>query len=275
MPPRRRKKLKVTVRRSRVAYQWRSFAETFGFWVKGLLFVSSAVGVAWGAHWAWEKTSFLTVTDVRVNGPVLPGWVEDPPIKKGQPLFGFSAGRVEQRLLERYPQLESVRVRREWDRAVALRLDPRRPVARIQSAGRWNALDQGGALFPLEGDAPGLPILVLPDAEASPEPVLGFLAALRAAKESWTDGLHKITMSPDGEAVLLLAGDVPVFWGGVHADPSLEIQKARRLQRVLSAPESVGGIAYARFVDDRRVVIKPRGTNGPRRTAGQRKEPHG
>lgn len=269
MPPRRRKKLKVAVRRSRVAYQWRSFAETFGFWVKGLFFIASAVGLAWGAHWVWDETALLTITEVRVNGPVLPGWVEDPPVKKGQPLFSFSVGRVEQRLLERYPQLETVRVRREWDRAVSVQMVSRRPVLRIQSAGRWNALDQGGALFPLDEDAPGLPILVLPDAEASPAGALAFLAALRAAKESWTDGLHKITMSIDGEAVLLLSGDVPVFWGGVHSDPLLEIQKARRLQRVLSAPESVGGIVYARFVDDRRVVIKPRVA------AGQRKEPHG
>ena len=39
---------------------------------------------------------------------------------------------------------------------------------------------------------------------------VAFLAALRGAKEFWTDGLHKITMSLDGEAVLLLSGDVPV-----------------------------------------------------------------
>ena len=269
MRPRRRKKLKVAVRRSRVAYQWRSFSEVFGFWLKGFFFVASAVGLAWGAHWAWEKTAILTVTEVRVRGPVLPGWVEDPPVKKGQPLFSFSAGRVEQRLLERYPQLQEVRVRREWDRSVSVRLALRRPVVRIQSAGRWNALDAAGALFPLEEDLPGLPILVLPDAEASPAAALAFLSALRDAKESWTDRLHKITMSPDGEAVLLLSGDLPVFWGGVIPDPLRVAQKARRLQRVLSAPESVGGIQYARFVDDRRVVIKPRVI------ASQRKEPHG
>jgi cell division septal protein FtsQ len=269
MPPRRRKKLKVAVRRSRVAYQWRSFADTVGVWVKGAFFVGSAVGVAWGAVWVWDKTSFLPISEVRVEGPVLPGWVEDPPVKKGQPLFSFSVGRVERRLLERYPQLESVRVRREWDRAVSLRLAFRRPVARVQSGGSWSGVDNTGAFFPLEREAPGLPILVLPDPEASPESALTFLAALRAAKEPWTDGLHKITMSPDGEAVLFLSGDVPVFWGGVLSDPLLVAQKSRRLQRVLSAPESVGGIEYARFVEDRRVVIKPRVA------VGQRKEIHG
>lgn len=269
MPPRRRKKLKVAVRRSRVAYQWRSFAETIGVWVKAVLFVGSAAGVAWGAHRVWEKSALLPIAEVRLEGPVPMGWVEDPPVKKGQPFFSFSKRRVEQRLLERCPQLDSVRVRRDWNRAVNVRFVLRRPVARVPSGGRWNAWDQGGALFPLEGERPDLPILALPDGETTPAPALAFLSALRAAKEPWTDGLGKITMSPDGEAVLLLAGDRPVFWGEVVLDPSRVAQKARRLQRVLSAPESAGGIAYARFVDDRRVVIKPRVS------VNQRKEPHG
>jgi hypothetical protein len=72
-------------------------------------------------------------------------------------------------------------------------------------------------------------------------PALEFLASLRAAKESWTDRLHKITISLDGEAVLLLTGEVPVYWGEALSDPSFVAQKARRLQRVLSAPESAGG----------------------------------
>ena len=257
MPPRRKKKLKVTVRRSRMAYQWRSFAETVGVWVKGFLFLCSAVGVAWGAHWMWEKTSFLTIEQVRVEGAVLPGWAENPPVKPGQPLFDFSRGRLERRLLVRYPQLETVRIQRDWDRSVTFQLTLRRPVARVQWGGRWGAVDPGGTIFPLEGEGAGIPILVLPDLETSVRPALEFLASLRAAKESWTDRLHKITISLDGEAVLLLTGEVPVYWGEALSDPSFVAQKARRLQRVLSAPETAGGIEYARFVDDRRVVIKP------------------
>lgn len=269
MPPRRRKKLKVAVRRTRVAYRWRSFAETVGVWVKAVVFVGSAVGLAWGAHWAWEKTSLLTIASVRVDGPALPGWGADPPMKAGQPLFSFSAGRVGRRLLKRYPQLETVRIRREWDRTVSVQLILRRPVARVQSGGVWNAIDGAGAVFPLEDDGAGLPILVLPATEGVSAPALAFLAALRNAKEAWTDSLHKITMSSDGEAVLLLAGDLPVYWGEVSSDPVRVAQKARRLQRVFSAPESVGGVQYARFVDDRRVVVKPR------IEPIQRKEPHG
>lgn len=269
MPPRRKKKLKVAVRRSRMAYQWRSFAETARLWMKRFLFVCSAVGMAWGAHGVWEKTALLSISEVRAEAPLLAGWVEDPPVKKGQPLFGFSAGRVERRLLERYPQLKSVRVRRDWDRGVTVRWQFRQPVARVHGGGRWLALDGEGALFPLEGEGAECPIFVFSDPGTPPQAALAFLALLRAAKESWTDGLHKITMSTDGEAVLLLAGEVPVFWGEAVPDPALVAQKARRLQRVLSAPESVGGIQYARFVDDRRVVIKPRALST------DRKEPHG
>lgn len=267
MPPRRRKKLKVAVRRSHAAYRWRSFTEGVGVWVKGALFVGSAVALAWGTHWVWKKTALLTISGVRLDGPALPGWAEGPPVKTGQPLFSFSVDRVERRLLERYPQLETVRVRRDWDRSVKFQFVFRRPLARVQSGGTWSGIDRGGTVFPLENRGTDLPVLVLPGTKSAAAPALAFLAALREAKESWTDSLHKITMSSDGEAVLLLSGEVPVHWGEAVSDVSLVAQKARRLQRVLNAPECLGGIEYARFVDDRRVVIKPR-------VAG-RKESHG
>lgn len=258
MPPRRRKKLKVAVRRTRVAYQWRSFAESARLWVQRGAFVGSAVVLAWGAHWAWAKTSLMAIAEVNVEGPSLPGWAEAPPIKPGQPLFSFSARRLEKRLLERYPQVEAVRVSRGLDRVVTVRLDLRKAVFRVPFGDRWKALDSQGVLFPLENPGTDLPVLVLPAGESPARTALAFLAALRAAKESWTDGLCKITMSSDGEVVLLLPGDVPVYWGEATPNPALVAAKARRLQRVLSAPEAAGGVVYARFVDDRRVVIKPR-----------------
>ncbi len=140
MAVRRRKKLKVTVRRSRVAYQWRAFAETVGRWVRVIFFVGSAAGVAWGAHWAWRQTDSIVIAHVRVDGPIPDGWASSPPVKAGQPFFGFSAGALERRLMERFPQLASVRVRRGVDRGVTVRLALRRAVARLADGERWRGI---------------------------------------------------------------------------------------------------------------------------------------
>lgn len=260
MPPRRRKKLKVTVRRTHIAYRWRSLSEAAGLWVKGLLFLSSAVVLAWSVQRLWEKFSFLTITAVTVEGAVLPGWADAPPLKPGQSLFSFSARALERRLLERYPQLADVRVRRGWDHGVRFHLIPRSPVLRVRVGDGWQGIDGTGALFPLQGDGAGLPILAPAAPNGPSAAALAFLAALRSAKEPWTEGLYKLKMSSDGEVVLFLQGDLPVHWGEALPDPALVAAKARRLQRVLSAPEAAEGLEYARFVDDHRVVVQPRTT---------------
>jgi cell division septal protein FtsQ len=270
MPPRRKKKHKVVARRTRVAYRWRSFTERVVLLLKGVVFVGSAIGLAWGAHWVWEKTALLTISQVQVDGPVLPGWVESPPVKVGQALFSFSAGRVERRLLERYPQLESVHIQRRLDRGVSVRLGLRTPVAKMAvDKDRWNGVDAGGSFFPLEGEGVKLPIFSLPAKGKETAAALAFLAALRATKESWTDRLYKLKISTDGEGILFLEGDIPLHWGEVNTDSGLVARKVRRVGRVLAAPEAANGIEYARFVDDRRVVIKPRPA------VSRKKETHG
>jgi hypothetical protein len=72
-------------------------------------------------------------------------------------------------------------------------------------------------------------------------------------------------MSSDGDAVLYLAGDTPVQWGAPDAAAGVLGPKARRLSRVLAAPEGAGGFEYIRFVDDRRVAAKPRAAAAPPR----------
>ncbi|MBP9698762.1 MAG: hypothetical protein KBD85_01975 [Elusimicrobia bacterium] len=269
MAVRRRKKLKVTVRRSRVTYQWRAFAETVGRWVRVAAFVGSAAGLAWTAHWAWRQTDSIVIARVRVDGPVPDGWASSPPIKEGQPFFGFSAGAVQRRLMERFPELASVRVRRGADRSVTIRLEWRRPVARSSDGECWKGIDRSGAVFVLSGDGEGLPILALPDNARGAGEALAFLESLQQSKESWTQRLYKLKISADGEAVLMLAGETMVYWGDARTNLAEVGPKARRLQRVLDAPESAGGVESVRFVDDRRVVIKPR------RAVVQRKETHG
>ncbi|MBP9128574.1 MAG: cell division protein FtsQ, partial [Elusimicrobia bacterium] len=155
------------------------------------------------------------------------------------------------------------------DRSVTIRLEWRRPVARSSDGECWKGIDRSGAVFVLSGDGEGLPILALPDNARGAGEALAFLESLQQSKESWTQRLYKLKISADGEAVLMLAGETMVYWGDARTNLAEVGPKARRLQRVLDAPESAGGVESVRFVDDRRVVIKPR------RAVVQRKETHG
>lgn len=253
---RRRRRLKVAVRRSHQAYRWRSFADTAGKWLKASLFLASAVVVAGGVHRLWTESPRLSVTRVSFEGSVPADLLRDPPVAVGDRLF-LSTRRLRDRIRDRYPQLARIDVRRGWDRSVTVRLTTRTPTAKRFDGGIWRGIDADGRSFPLEGDGEGLVTLVPASPADSPAPALTFLGLLRATDEPWTRGLYKIKMSSDGEATLFAASDLPVHWGPLVLDPALVGAKARRLGRVLNAPEARQGLVYARFVDDRRIVVKP------------------
>ena len=122
--------------------------------------------------------------------------------------------------------------------------------------------------FAAAGDGDGLPILSLPENGTGAEDAVAFLESLQLSKEAWTQRLYKLKMSADGEAVLVLAGETPVYWGEALSNLAEVEPKARRLQRVLDAPESAGGLDSVRFIDDRRVVIKPRRPVSKKETHG-------
>jgi len=241
-----------------MAYQWRSLTETLWSWGKGLVFFVSAAAAAGGAYQVIGTSARWRIERVAYEGPIPAGFLENPPLKAGDGLFRFSARSLEKRLLGEFPQLEKATVRRGWDRVVTVRVAARRAAARRLESDRWQGIDAAGRVFPLETPGDGLVILAPAAAGDSPLAALAFLERLNATREPWTERLYKIKMFPDGEAALYLADDVPVHWGVVSLDPAVIDAKTRRLGRVLSAPEARDGVAYARFVDDQRIVIKPK-----------------
>jgi len=261
----KRRRHKVTVRRSHAAYRWRTFAESLAALIRAILFLGSAAALAVGAHWFWTRSQSLAIGAVRLEGVPPAGFRDALGLQPGQPLFGFHRRDLEKRLRAAFPALASVRLERQWDRTVRVTVVPRIPRARVLADGRWRGVDDSGALFPLPDEGAGLPVFALPDDSAVRANALAFLKGLRDTKEGWTEGLYKIKMSSDGDAVLYLAGDTPVQWGAPDAAAGVLGPKARRLSRVLAAPEGAGGFEYIRFVDDRRVAAKPRAAAAPPR----------
>lgn len=241
-----------------MAYQWRSLTETLWLWGKGLAFLASAAVAAGVVYHGIGTSARWRIDRVVYEGPIPAGLLENPPLKAGDGLFRFSARSLEKRLLGEFPQLEKADVRRGWDRVVTVRVAARRAAARRLEGDRWQGIDVDGRVFPLETPGDGLVILAPAAAGDSPRVALALLEGLNETGEAWTERLYKIKMSPDGEAALYLAEDVPVHWGVVSLDPAVIDAKARRLGRVLSAPEARDGVSYARFVDDQRIVIKPK-----------------
>lgn len=253
----RRRRHKVVLRRSHSAYRWRTWSESLGRFFRFLVFVGSAVGMAWGAHRLWTTAPGFTVTAIETTGAVPPGFEKSIPLRVGQPLWTFKTQAVEQELLRRFPTLGEVRVRRTWRRAVRVTSAPRRAVARRLDNDRWVGLDRTGRAFPLPDTGPGLLLMTGATDPVPTARALAWAETLRNTKEPWTERLYKIKMSTDGDLLLFLGGDTRVYWGAADLSKDVLAPKARRLSKVFDAPEGAAGYDALRFVDDRRVVARP------------------
>jgi hypothetical protein len=226
-----------------------------------LVFIGSAAGLAWGVHSLWTHAPGLTVTRVVAEGPAAQELEKALGVRPGQPLWSFSARERAQHLLTLFPHLGEVRVSRTWTRAVRVTGIPRAAVARRLDADRWMGVDIAGCSFPLTDAGTGLLIFTGSADPAATGRAMAWLTDLRKTKEPWTESLYKIKMSSDGDLLLFLTGDTRVFWGAPDRSEEILGPKARRLTKVMAAPEGAAGYDTLRFVDDRRVVAHPRASD--------------
>ena len=81
------------------------------------------------------------------------------------------------------------------------------------------------------------------------------------SKETAADpqtALHSDTFQPTAKAWLFLKDGPVVRWGDAVSDETLVFAKAERLERVLRDPRLAAGAETVRFVDDRRLAVKPK-----------------
>jgi cell division septal protein FtsQ len=182
-------------------------------------------------------------------------------------LFGFSIKNIETRLESEFSELADVSVSRGWNRGVLVEVRRRIPVARVPDGEGWSAMDDAGALFPLDATRfppEKLTVLVGSPTGLAARPYLDFLRRIRSEKLEWAGRTRKIKIGTGTEATLLFSDETPVFWGDVREKENVFHEKAARLDSVLKNELLKAGADYIRFVNDYRLVVKPK--NGDEQT---------
>jgi hypothetical protein len=188
-------------------------------------------------------------------------------------LFGFSAGAKERMIRTKFPELKSVQVKRTFDGRVRVVYLRRHAAAKIWDNGQWLGMDEEGGVFPLRVFAPedAPPEGLLPEDRSQPLPIfsgvlpgppargaLEFAAILRRLPQPWARSFYKMKLAPSGEVILFLKDGPVVRWGEPVTDEAVVQAKAERLERVLRHPRLAGGAETVRFVDERRIAVKPK-----------------
>ena len=283
----RPRSVRVAYRPARARYRTRAAASV----LKPLILIAAGAAVlAWGAGaareaWgraAWTRVRGVTVVPAALQDGAPPDGLERAAgISAGDSLFGFSSLAADRRLRTQFPELEEVRVRRTLEGRVRIVFRRRRAAAKVWDDGQWLGMDEEGGLFPLrvfvpEGDSPGedssggapplsalernapLPILSGVPAGPAARPALAFLDLFQRLPQPWAKGFYKMKLAPSGEAALFFKDGPLVRWGEVVVDEGVVFAKADRLERVLRDPRLKGGAESVRFVDDRRLAVKPK-----------------
>jgi hypothetical protein len=275
----RNRRLRVAYRPARARYRTRAAASVLR---PVLLLTALGGGLAWGggqAREAWQRAAWNRIRAVEVapaslqDGTPPEGFQRAVGLSAGQPTFGFSARDTAKRLQTQFPELARVRVRRTLNGGVKVVYHRRRAAAKVWSDGQWLGMDPDGGLFPLRVFAPedAPPENVLPEERSRPLPIfanvpagpaaapsLAFVELLRRLPQPWARGFYKMKLTSGGQALLFLKEGPLVHWGDVTADEARVLAKAERLERVLRDPRTAGGVETARFVDDRRIAVKPK-----------------
>jgi cell division septal protein FtsQ len=233
--------------------------------MKLVVWVGSAAGLAWAVHRGVEQAAWLRIRDVRITDTVPAAASRKITLRAGDSLLGFSAGRLEARLLADHPELAEVRVRRSLDRRVTIDAVRRRPRAKMPAGTRWLGIDEAGRAFPLSSEdaADELPVIHAPAGTA--RAALHFLEALRATRAPWTEKLQKIKLTAEEEAELFLREDTVIHWGPVTWDEDRLALRARRLERLFRQGPPATGASRVRFVTDDRLAVTPRSDIAPER----------
>jgi cell division septal protein FtsQ len=209
-------------------------------------------------------------------------------VSVGDSLFGFSAGGTEKRLRLQFPELKSVQVGRTLAAQVRVVYLRRRAAAKVWDNGQWLGMDEEGGVFPLRVFAPedAPPEGILPEERTRPLPILSgvspgpsaraaleFAGILRRLPQPWARTFYKMKLASSGEAVLFLKDGPVVRWGEPAPEEAVVQAKAERLERALRHPRLAGGAESVRFVDERRIAVKPKlEARGSRLEASQNSE---
>ena len=211
-----------------------------------LLLVAAVVLGGFGT-WALYGSSWLRIERVSVH------WTGGPheltadqilgaaDVPLNSPMISLDKDAVRDRLLDRLPRLESVRVVRAWPHGVSLKVTEREPQALIPLPEGYREVDAHGVIFADTAEAvPGVPLLHL-DLEPSPSLRRFGEDRIRRAAVSVAVALpgelrrelRAIRVVSYDSITLELSGNRTVHWGSAEQSEA----KVAALRAVMNAAE--------------------------------------
>ncbi|MQS39576.1 cell division protein FtsQ/DivIB [Streptomyces katsurahamanus] len=122
-----------------------------------LLIGLAAAVLAAGVIWLLYGSDWLRVERVRVTGAeaLTPRQVRAAAeVPMGAPVVSVDTDRIEARLRQRLPRIDSVEVSRSWPRGVTLEVTERRAVLILRKGSRFVEVDRDGVRFATVDEAP-------------------------------------------------------------------------------------------------------------------------
>ncbi len=198
------------------------------------------------ATWVVGYSDVLALRDVAVSGAprALSAEVsEAAQAPLGVPLARVDTRAVEQRV-EAVPDVQSATVTRGWPSTLRVAVQPRTPVAALQTEQGWQFVDADGVVF---GSAPGpaadLPVIIAPTGDAAADARRAAVVVAAALPRELLRSVGRIEASSPVQVRLVLRDGRPVEWGSSERSP----RKASVLAVLLDTPAS----AYDVSVPDR------------------------
>ncbi len=204
-----------------------------------LLVVGAAV-IGVGVVWLVWFSSLLSVRDVRVAGvegaragEVLA--VAGVPV--GVPLARLDVTTAEQRVRD-LPWVASVEIRRGWPSEAVVAVEPRTPVAALESDPRRSAVDASGVVFTVAEPLPRR----FPRLRAEGPALEAAVAVLQSLPPDLRDRVVTVAATTRDDVDLFLRSGDEVRWGSVdQAEMKAEVLRALLTRKAdmydVSAPE--------------------------------------
>ncbi|MET9434563.1 FtsQ-type POTRA domain-containing protein [Streptomyces sp. NPDC006551] len=214
---------------------------------RGLMIALALIALVAGGIWVLYGSSWLRVERVSASGTevLTPREVESvAAVPIGAPLISVDTGVIEERLLEKFPRIDTVEVERSWPQGISLKVTERKPVLLVEKGGKFTEVDSSGTRFATVDKAPaGVPKVVL-DIASSPS-LRRFdgdrllLEAVRATGElpgKIRADTRVVRVASYDSITLELSGERTVFWGSGE-DGAV---KARVLTALMKATPKAG-----------------------------------
>jgi cell division septal protein FtsQ len=256
--PEKRRSQRVRFRR---AYASSVMKRTWGNFLKvagGSVVIGGLIYGGVSAWRFWEGSTTLRVAAVTFDGDIPPTLTAQFPVKTGTHLFNVKSKKIEEALLAKFPELETLDISRGLDRTLVVTGRYKKAEALYESDGKTMGVMSDGTLFPLAAHNPQAENLVVLAGKTGPAARLQQLKALSAWKNDvpeFSALVKRIETDNIGAVRVVLEGGIVVQWGEMNENEF--VVHAGNILNVLDRFTPARTPASLRVISTNRIVMDP------------------